>query len=274
MTSRSASRVLAVAALAGLSLSGTAHADSFAGLGVSLTGTASLPTSGLYAGQLLLTPSTSSAVGAAWLSAPVATAAPFLTTFSFNLSNVGGLGNADGVALVFQNIGTGALGSSGGSLGVDLPDNATPGGSVAAELQTFWQTYGIVRNTDANGGPFSNSLALALASGDSLSQADLIVGTETVSYDPATHTLSQAIGLNYTLSGITTPIQVTTSTNVDLAGLFGATVTVGLSAATGGGTTDQTITAWTVSSVPEPASWRFLAAGLLGIGAWFRRFSR
>jgi hypothetical protein len=80
---------------------------------------------------------------------PVSTTSAFSTTFDFTISNPGGAGTADGIALVFQNTGTSAHGSSGGSLGIDIPDSVTPGGSVAAELQTFWQTYGIVQNTDA-----------------------------------------------------------------------------------------------------------------------------
>jgi len=245
---------LVTIAAAGVCSTFSAHAglDTFNGLNVNLVGDATIPNSGSNAGNLLLTPSTSGAVGAAWLTTPVSTTSAFSTTFSFNLANVGGIGNADGLALVFHNSGTSALGSSGGFLGIDLPDNTTPGGAVAAVLQTFWNGYGIVQNTDATGGPFTHSIPVGAPI--DLSTALLITGTETVAYDPATQTVSQNMNLGYTDGTSSGSFPLSTSANFDLGSLFGPTMTMGLSAATGAGTTDQAVTSWTVSGVPEPGS--------------------
>ncbi len=249
--------VAAILAMAGFG----AQAETFNGLDVTLVGAAALPTSGEHAGSLLLTPSTPGAVGAAWLSVPVSTASAFASTFAFSLSNVGGLGNADGLAFVFHHSGTSALGSGGGFIGADVPDNTTPGASVSAAFQTFWQTYGVVQNTDTSPGPFSN--ALSIGAPDNLADASLISGTETVAYDPNTHTVSQVIQFSYTLNGDVTSLTRSASASADLAQLFGPTMTVGLTGATGGGTTDQVITAWSVSAVPEPGP---LALVLVGLG--------
>ena len=244
-----------------------ALADNFNGLDVTLNGTATIPSSGANAGNLLLTPSAGGGAGTAWLTNPISTSSAFSTTFNFNLSNVGGIGNADGIALVFQNTGINALGSSGGNLSIDIPDNMTPGGSVAAVLQTFWGTYGIVQNTDANGGPFTNSQSIVA----DLSSASVITGTETVSYDPTTQNVSQSINLDYTSNGTTTPLVLSSTSSFNLNGQFGPTMIVGLTGATGAGSTDQAITAWTVSAVPEPSAWALAIVGLLGIGVSSRR---
>ncbi|MDP3664828.1 MAG: PEP-CTERM sorting domain-containing protein [Nitrosomonas sp.] len=244
-----------------------AQAASFNELDVNLVGSATIvnPTN-----NLLLTPSVASVVGAAWLSTPVSTTSAFSTTFSFNLSNAGGMGNADGLALVFHNSGTSALGTGGGSLGIDLPDNTTPGGSVAAVLRTFWSTYGIVQNTDAKADSFTNSQDLAAPI--DLSTATLITGIETVTYNPFTHDISQVINLNYTdASSASGSFSRTANATFDLSLLFGESMIVGLSAATGAGYADQAITSWTLAPVPEPEICAMLMAGLGLMGAVARR---
>ena len=246
-------------AVIGSLAAGSAGAATISELDLSLVGAATIPDSGPNAGALLLTPSVIGGVGAAWLNVPVATTTAFSTTFSFVLNDIGGLGNADGVALVFQNTGTAAIGTAGGSLGIDIPDNTSLVGSVAAVLQSFWATYGIVQNTDANGGAFTNSLPVGAP--DDLSTASEITGTEWVTYDPVSHLVSQTIDLTYTIGAITTPLSLAASVSFDLEALFGPTIFVGLSAATGGGSTDQVITAW--STVPEPGA---LALGMAGLG--------
>jgi hypothetical protein len=242
-----------------------AVAATFDGLDLNLVGTSELSTLG-PSPALTLTPS-SGGVGAAWLTTPVSTTSTFVTTFSFDLSSPGGLGMADGFALVFHNAGTSALGSGGGNIGVDLPDTATAGGAVAAELQTFWNTYGIVQNTDANGGPFGNSQGL----GTDLSGTSHITGTETVTYDPVTHTVSQTMSL--VADG--NSFAFNASAIFDLQAQFGPTMTVGLTGATGGGVSNQVITSWTLTApVPEPESYAMMLAGLGLTALAVRRRSR
>lgn len=257
-----AHRVAALTAIVGaIVFPALAQAENFNGLDVDLAGVATIN----GPANLLLTPSQEGGVGAAWLTAPVSTTSAFSTTFSFSLSNVGGFGNADGLALVFHNSGTSALGSGGGSLGIDLP-----GGSVAAVLQTFWGSYGIVLNTDATGGLFSNSTPMP--EDIKLSDMSQISGTETVTYDPVTHKVSQTIDLTFLVANEGSgSFNSSTNATFDLQARFGPTMTVGLSAATGGGFTDQSITSWTLAPVPEPETFAMLLAGLGLMGAVARR---
>jgi hypothetical protein len=227
-----------------------AAAANFDGLDVTLAGDANISS------LLTITPSTGG-VGAAWLTTPVSTTSAFSTTFGFDLSSPGGLGMADGLALVFQNVGNSALGNGGGNIGVDLSN------AVAAELQTFWNTYGIVQNTDAYGGPFFNSLDL----GTDLRSTSQITGTETVAYDPSTHTISQTINL----TADSKAFSFNTNATFDLQSLLGPTMFVGLTGATGGGYSDQTITSWTVAAVPEPETYAMMLAGLGLLGFMGRR---
>jgi hypothetical protein len=99
-----------------------------------------------------------------------------------------------------------------------------------------------------------------------------ISGTETVTYDPVSHQIAQAIQLSYTDSSSNAgSFSRNASAAFDLSALFGPTMTVGLSAATGAGFSDQTITAWSMAPVPEPETYAMLLAGLGLMGSIARR---
>ena len=247
----------AVAGLAFAAIGQQAQASSFDGLDVNLVGSATEQGSGSGA-SLVLTPAAYDQAGAAWLTSAVSTSNAFSSTFSFVLDNPGGLGNADGLALVFQNQGTGVVGQDGGNLGANIPDSVTPGGAVVAFLQTYQNSYGVGQNTDSSYSVYGNSNPTGVA----LWTASVISGTETVTYDPTTYLLTQQIQLSYAINGVTSSISLNASATENLGALFGPSVTVGITGATGSGFANQAVTSWSVSSIPEPMSALLASAGL------------
>ncbi|TFW15582.1 PEP-CTERM sorting domain-containing protein [Duganella callida] len=213
----------------------------------------------LVGGQLQLTNATSQS-GAGWVQNAISTTQSFSTSFSFSL-----LGNdsgkmADGIALAFQNAGNNVTGNGGGDVGY-----WNIGGKGSAAVGS------VIRSWDNNDyGLSTNGVVQGLKQADfSLGAANNVSGSETVSYNAVTHELTMSgtfvdnkTGLSYAVSD---------SKIVDLSAKFGSTMYVGFTGGTGGTDAIQKITAFSVSAVPEPATYAMLLAGLGIMGGLTRR---
>lgn len=241
--------VLAATVAAAAFFSVSACAATFAGSNVNLVGNAVM----LDNGNLQLTTGGWNN-GAAWATSALSTTTSFSTTFGFSMAKDGFNGNmADGIALVLQNQGTGALGHGGGDIGY--------GGlnGVGSVIQT-WTNNRI--GLDITGNPNGASVAAV-----SLGAASLVTGQQTVSYNATTHVLSMTG--NYVADG--TSHALSDATQIDLSARFGSTMYLGFTGATGGSYADQRITNFTVAAVPEPETYAMLLAGLGLVGFASRR---
>lgn len=214
----------------------------------------------LVGGELQLTNSTSQS-GAGWLAQSISTSQSFSTTFSFSL-----LGNdsgkmADGIALAFQNVGNNVTGNGGGDVGY-----WNIGGSGSKAVGSVIRSW---HNNDY--GLSTDGVVQGLKAADfNLGAANNVSGSETVSYDAATHTLTLtgtfldgSTGRSYSISD---------RKSVDLAAHFGSSMYIGFTGGTGGTDADQRITAFSLTSaVPEPETYAMLLAGLGLVGFAARR---
>lgn len=211
-------------------LSLPARAETFSGSEVNLVGSAAMQSD-----ELQLTGNLQGQGGAAWLTSPLATARSFTVTYEFSLANAGRENMADGVALVFQNKGTNAIGNvDAGSylayFGLD---------GVGSVVQTWFNnTAGL----NIDGDPSSSKKAPV-----ALGTAQLVTGSETVSYDAVAHQLSMSGTLN--VDGKAFPIS--DSVSIDLAAKFGPSMYLGFTGATGAAFADQRITRFALTLVPE-----------------------
>lgn len=241
--------LLAAALLAATSAPALAATATLDGYEFELVGNASQ-----VGDTLQLTPPTFWQGGAAWLTTLIPVATSFSFTFSFSLDAAGAGTQADGFAFAIQPQGTNVIGSSGGFIGY-------LGLAAVGSIVHTWDNNGVGLNTDGNpynvpGVPYD------------LGAARLITGTQTVSYDAGTTTLSM-IG-TLTLDG--TSHAVSDSVQIDLAAFYSdAPLYVGFTSGTGSSFADQRITAFGVTPVPEPAEWALMLAGLGLVGAAVRR---
>jgi hypothetical protein len=213
--------------------------------------------------ELQLT-STTSEAGAGWLNQAISTSSSFTTTFSFLLNNTSSSGTmADGIGLVFQNQGSGSniVGNGGQDVGY-WNINGSHSGSVGSIIQSWSNnTIGLSVNGEVQS---------VKAAGWDVGRASSVTGTETVSYNAATHVLTMS-GSFFDASGAGATHTVSDSASVDLSAKFGSTMYVGFTGGTGGAKADQRITAFSVSAVPEPSSYAMLLAGLGLLGVVARR---
>lgn len=208
-----------------------AGAADFSGNEVNLVGSAVMQND-----ELQLTGNLQGQAGAAWLTPPLATTRSFAVTYDFVLANAGKDTMADGVALVFQNKGATALGN------VEAGSNLAYVGldGVGSVVQT-WYNDRLGLNIDGN--PLSSNPAPV-----PLGAAQLVTGSETVSYDAAAHRLSMSGTLN--VDGKILPIS--DSVTIDLAAKFGPNMYLGFTGATGAAFAEQRISRFALTVVPEP----------------------
>lgn len=233
----------AVAALFSL----PAGATSFSGYNMNLVGTANMQGSDL---QLI---NNVGQVSAAWLNTPLSTANNFTAFFGFSLTNTVYNPMADGIAFVLQNQGTSAVGLGGGNVGYN-------GLNGVGSIVQSWGNNTAGLNTDGNA--YNTKAAPA-----NLGYAKLVTGSEMVSYNASTNTLSmQGImnvdGNNYFISD---------TAHVNLAAKFGSTMDVGFTGGSGASGADERITSFNIAAVPEPSEYALMAAGLGLMGFMVRR---
>ena len=221
----------------------------FDGSSVNLVGSATM------VGSALQLTNAEQQAGAAWLNTPLSTSSSFIATYSFSLANPFGLGGqmADGISFAMQGLGTSALGANGGNVGY------TGLNAVGSVVQS-WDNNTAGLNT--NGIAYHTKAAPA-----NLGLAGLVTGTESVSYNATSDTLTMTGNLN--VDG--TNYAINDTANVNLNSQFGPTMTVGFTGGTGGSFADQRITSFSVAAVPEPETYAMLLVGLGLIGSMVHR---
>ena len=144
--------------------------------------------------------------------------------------------------------GTNVIGKTGGDIGY--------GGlnAVGSVVQT-WSNNRAGLNTD--GDPYNTQSAPT-----NLGLANVVLGSETVSYDASTHMLTMTGALD--VDG--TVYLISDSAAIDLNGRFGPTMFVGFTGGTAGSYADQRITSFSLIGTTVPES-RPLALLCIGIAA-------
>jgi YVTN family beta-propeller protein len=176
--------------------------------------------------------STFNQAGALWSTQAWPTAQPFTTAFDFSMDGTGR--QADGLAFVLHGSGPGAIGGAGGCIGVCGLSNV-----IAAAVRTWVVNDGGFILDGRPGRPL----------GFDAGAARRIVGRMSVTWNPASNRLSMTASI--LVDGVARSIA--DSISVDLRTRFGATVTAGITAGTGGATAIQTVSNWsTAPIVPAP----------------------
>lgn len=252
MKIRTTARQLASAAFASalLGFATAGHAETFSGIDVKVVGSASI----LENGDLQLTAPIGGLAGAAWGTGAWSTSASFYSTFTFSLLATDFDPQADGITFALQAAGTNVVGGGGAGIGYEGLDG------VAVVFMTWDNNrIGIVSGTDPRAAGTAPS---------ALGDFALITGSQTITYDPTTTTLTWDAELS--LDG--DPVTVTQSVVIDLEARFGETFYAGFTGGTGLSYSDQRITSWsTTAPVPEPETYALFAAGLGFLAAVARR---
>jgi hypothetical protein len=200
--------------------------------GIALVGNATM----LADGSVQLTAAEPGQTGAAWVLEPIDTSKSFEARFSYSLVGGGDLflaPQADGIAFVIQNAGTGALGNGGGGLGFQGLRSA------ASVIRTFFNNnIGITPDGDPSDvKPFDGAL---------IGDCATIEGRETVTYDATNLVLKMATA--FTCDGV--PYQAKNARHVDLPRLLGPTATIGMTGAGGSNYADQRVRALSFTTLP------------------------
>ena len=170
--------------------------------------------------------------GALWATQAWPTAQPFTTAFDFSIDGTGR--HADGLAFVLQGSGPGAIGTAGGCIGACGLSNW-----LAAALHTYTYNAGGITHDGRPGKPL----------GFDAGASKRIIGRMSVSWNPTSNRLSMTAAM--LVDGVAR--EFSDSMTVDLRARFGATVTAGLTAGTGGAGATQVVSNWsTAALVPAP----------------------
>jgi hypothetical protein len=210
------------------------YASGFSSTGLALNGSAKLNGS-----RLRLTDGGGTEAGSGFYTTPL-NIQSFTTDFSFQLTNP----NADGITFVIQNVGTTALGPSGGGLGYG-PD--TPGGSggIPSSVAVKFDLY----NNDGEG---TNSTGLYTDGASPTIPATTLGGNVNLHSGDVfnVHITYSGTTLTMTITDATTPGDTfTTSWTVNIPSTVGAnTAYAGFTGGTGGMTATQDILSWTFTS--------------------------
>jgi hypothetical protein len=172
---------------------------------------------------------------------------------------------SEGITFTLQNspAGATALGGTGGGLGYS---GISKSASVQLNLATFLDNPGTVLNTQGKTGQNGGNAYRPTAPVNLKSTDPILV---TLAYDSATTTLTE------TLTDLTTKQIFQTSYIDNLASeVGGPTAFIGLTGATGAGTSSQSVTDFRFDAtlVPEPAGLMLagVCAGATAVGAWRR----
>jgi hypothetical protein len=218
---------------------------------------------GTNSAGLRLTNDTGDSASAAWYPNPVSTSS-FTINFQYQAT---GNQAADGIAVVFQNSGTSALGGEGSDLGyVGIPEQ-----TVAYEMNLY-SLWGVGTNfvTTNSSTQYNSTGGVNIASGNLI--------TVQLAYDGLTQTMTETLTESLSTGGTASYQHV--YTDIRLAALLGPTATFGFTGGDGSDTSIQTISVVAgmplfQQTVPEIIGDSLLAIPGTGIGnqlsaAWHR----
>ena len=224
--------------------------------------------------------------GAVWAVDPISTTSSFSETFSFSLTYAAPLPpyttseittQADGITLAFQSTSNTALGGGGASLGVGGIPNAA-GSAIQTWSNNRVGFFGAGQDPaiiypSTPGSTLADYIKPA-PTGLDLGNTSLLTGTETVSYNATTDTLT----MTGTISDGTNVYNVSDTLSINLDLLYGANMYVGFTGGSGLGGSVQEITSWSgtnLATVPEPSTLLFLLGpSLIGLAAIRRKFKK
>jgi hypothetical protein len=218
--------------------------------------------------------------GSGWLKTPV-NVQSFANDFTFQLATATPNTIGNGIAFVIQNIGTHALGPTGGGLGYG-PDNIK--GASISSYTPIGKSVAIKFDTVSNAGEGTNSTGLYTnGASPTMPARNFINGVNLSSGHPfKVHMSYDGTALTMTITDTLNSAQTcTTSWNVNIPGTVGGnTAYIGFTGATGVSVANQDILTWsyTNSATAPPASktpitYRSALLHAVSSGPTFRTFS-
>ena len=187
----------------------------------------------------------------------------FIASFTFQnqVADQSPLGAADGFAFVVQSQGLHAVGGTSAGLGYTVNDAPQPpsGPAILAIAPSAAEEFYLRNGTGATQFGVNGSGTFAGATpSDPVDLADGDPIRVTLIYDGTAFTLSE------TLTDLANPLLTYTLTrSADIQDVVGTTGFVGFTGATGGAFSNQLISNFTFSAIPEPTSIGLLAMGAL-----------